>query len=33
MKPGYFPVEEPSWVNKYFLDALYLKNKLSGQGA
>lgn len=25
MKPGYFAIEEPSWVNKYYLDALYLK--------
>ena len=31
MKPGYFPVEEISWANKYYLDALFLKEK-NGKG-
>ena len=29
MKPGYFPEEEPSWVNKYYLDALAWGRKLA----
>lgn len=27
MKPGYFPNEEISWANKYYLDALYLAKR------
>ena len=30
-RPYYFPNEEISWANKYFLAALYLKNKLEGR--
>lgn len=29
MRPGYFPEEEPSWVNKYYLDALAYGQKLA----
>lgn len=31
-RPYYFPDEEISWANKYFLDALALKGKLDGKG-
>lgn len=31
-RPYYFPDEEISWANKYFLDALAFKEKLDGKG-